>query len=423
MGRPIVYCGICGRSLKEDDFSKGKAHLVDNAPYCTDCRIVPEPIAPPPRPGANPPTPRPAPTPVIPKPSGVSSRSLPSGTPRRGEPAVQDESNSIAVVVGIGVAVLAILILVAIALSGRDPMPTPERTPAPATLHHRGPEQGRAPAPVGNDEKTLASIRDLEAFASTSTDPDAVMERCREARPLLRGTSFAGRLEAVEARATEALNARSRDRQLTASIDGVQKLRELDPQFQRRSEVESMLRTALDISGPRRSEVEKVLEEYRKAADAYKSKPPDPPAAAKVLYAENFNQGAGGWVKGEIVPGGVDGTKALSIAKTGTYLETRFRQPAGPTWTIRFKAKPSAAMNGLEFIIWAGNGRGNFRYHLRGLPKNEWTTVEIKAAQLHKEWNGKGPMFEGEMADTVTFYYDDALPDGAVLIDNFEVTE
>ena len=42
MGRPIVYCGICGKSLREVDFSKGRAHVVDNAAFCVDCRLVPE---------------------------------------------------------------------------------------------------------------------------------------------------------------------------------------------------------------------------------------------------------------------------------------------------------------------------------------------------------------------------------------------
>ena len=42
MGNPIVYCGGCGRSLREDDFTKGKAHTVDNRPYCTGCKPMPE---------------------------------------------------------------------------------------------------------------------------------------------------------------------------------------------------------------------------------------------------------------------------------------------------------------------------------------------------------------------------------------------
>src|SRR6185295_7880521 len=38
MGKEIVYCGDCGKSLREDDFSKGKAQHLDHQPYCTECK-------------------------------------------------------------------------------------------------------------------------------------------------------------------------------------------------------------------------------------------------------------------------------------------------------------------------------------------------------------------------------------------------
>ena len=38
MGREIVYCEGCGNSLREDDFDRGKARLLDNRPFCTECR-------------------------------------------------------------------------------------------------------------------------------------------------------------------------------------------------------------------------------------------------------------------------------------------------------------------------------------------------------------------------------------------------
>ncbi|HEX7898074.1 MAG TPA: hypothetical protein VF950_09965 [Planctomycetota bacterium] len=45
MGRAIVYCGDCGRSLREDDFERGRAQTLDGQPYCSTCRaLLPEAI-------------------------------------------------------------------------------------------------------------------------------------------------------------------------------------------------------------------------------------------------------------------------------------------------------------------------------------------------------------------------------------------
>lgn len=45
MGRPIVYCSECGRSLREDDFQKGLAGMMDNRPFCSACRSIAPPAA------------------------------------------------------------------------------------------------------------------------------------------------------------------------------------------------------------------------------------------------------------------------------------------------------------------------------------------------------------------------------------------
>lgn len=45
MGKGIVYCHECGRSLREEEFEKHRAHWIENVPYCLDCR-VPDPTPP-----------------------------------------------------------------------------------------------------------------------------------------------------------------------------------------------------------------------------------------------------------------------------------------------------------------------------------------------------------------------------------------
>ena len=80
-------------------------------------------------------------------------------------------------------------------------------------------------------------------------------------------------------------------------------------------------------------------------------------------------------------------------------------------------------MTGFELIVWAGREASNHRYHIRGLKKDQWNQVEVKVSQLHLGWEPTGKTFEGEVAHALRFYYDDALPDGAVLIDDVEITE
>src|SRR5262249_27613120 len=53
------------------------------------------------------------------------------------------------------------------------------------------------------------------------------------------------------------------------------------------------------------------------------------PVASKVLFSENFNQGRGAFVGGEVVPGGVDGTSALAIPKQGALIEGKLPQRSG----------------------------------------------------------------------------------------------
>ncbi len=615
MGRPIVYCGICGKSLREEDFSKGRAHVVDNASYCTGCRIVPEPLAAP-APRASPPTP------VAPKPSGASSKSLPSSTPRRAHAPVPEQSSSLGLVIGIGIVVIAILVLVVILMSSGSPPAPPPALPTTNAPLNRAPDPPRPPGPRPTpvEDGALVAILDLEAFASSASDPQAILDRCEELKPKLRGTPHLSRLEAVEARAIEARKLRSRDQKLSMSLENVKNLRDFDKEFKKRDEVESLLKASLEISGPRKAEVEKLLAEYQKAAADFAARPvapipvspapgtrlgpyelddggmirhwlvlgpfgnrkdrsgfqdhdllkteaehvpvlgkeygtregtsvrwfqappagdrvvfrsidslglgsskPAPPAIVfaacwlsvekdcevkfrtlvdngyllwldhkrimkdsgqsfaspevahevslsagphllllkvgsvggdefgfrlrilglageqvpgilvwnqepvmpKLLFSENFNQGRGTFGGGVVVPGGVDGSTALTVpqAKSGVFLEEKLPQRAGPTWTLRFKLKPLVEMQNVELIAWAGRDNAVFRYHVRGLKKGQWNPLEVKAAQLNLDWNGKGPTFEGEVAHLIRFYYDDAVPDGSLLLDDFEVTE
>ena len=174
MGKPIVYCGGCGKSLREEEFLKGRAQLIDNSPFCGVCRPVKTPPPPP------------------------SSRKLvvlsapPVATlapPRRTE-AGPAPSKSL-YVSGVLVACLVVaLIWGALRTSGSASSP---------------------PEP----DLALTTIQTLESFAATSTDPDAILRRCQEDRMKVWGTPYQSRLEAVEARARKDRDVRNRLAALT----------------------------------------------------------------------------------------------------------------------------------------------------------------------------------------------------------------
>jgi hypothetical protein len=117
MGREIVYCSGCGKSLLESDFDKGKAHTLENRPYCTTCK--PLEAAPP---------------------SARSSAKLSAYTPGpRPAAAPAPKKSPIVLPAVIGVAFALAVILVVIGTSRNKP-PGPSPTPEPPIVE-------RPPAP------------------------------------------------------------------------------------------------------------------------------------------------------------------------------------------------------------------------------------------------------------------------------------
>lgn len=141
MGREIVYCERCGQRLTEVDFTRGKAQDHDGRPFCTDCRPVTEPPAPPSegsgieRPAANVTTSR----------RRKATERIPFAQPLPGpptrRPAGDGASPNIAVFVGVGLAVL-VLLVVAVGTTGRGAVSPP---PEPAVAV-KPPAEPRLPA-------------------------------------------------------------------------------------------------------------------------------------------------------------------------------------------------------------------------------------------------------------------------------------
>ncbi len=141
MGREIVYCGECGKGLRERDFEEGRACTLDNRPYCTACHPSPAPVAAPARKKSSGRIAAPArktSTGHVPRAAQTTRRSGPPPRPDR-------KGLWIALAAAGGMALL--VVLVAAAGSARPAAPAPRPEPPPAEPPKPEPPR-KAEAPV-----------------------------------------------------------------------------------------------------------------------------------------------------------------------------------------------------------------------------------------------------------------------------------
>jgi hypothetical protein len=241
VGKKIVYCSECGKSLREDDFEDGTAHLLDGLPYCVACRALrPEPPPPTPRrgtPSAERPTRKSHTTAAIPKvkpPTARYAKSAGSGK---------------AVAIGIGLAGAAFLGVLLVASSGGAPGPVqrpPAALPAPEESREDRERQLRREADEARREHEKARA-----------EADRLRKEAHE-----READAAARAD--EARLREA-EAKARDAKVNALLEEARALRESDPKFQKKSAVLAVYQAAIELGAPRRGEVERVRADYEKA--------------------------------------------------------------------------------------------------------------------------------------------------------------
>ena len=138
MGKEIVYCQGCGTNLREGDFEKGRAHVVDNRPFCSDCKPLPKTESP--------------------RPRKVSTGRIPvlaAPAARRPAPARPAKASNTPLLVGGIVAAIVVLMLLIVMAAGGG---RTRGASGPA------PEKDNAPVPARRPEPTdgaLARIREL----------------------------------------------------------------------------------------------------------------------------------------------------------------------------------------------------------------------------------------------------------------------
>jgi hypothetical protein len=171
MGRPIVYCDACGKLLREDDFTRGKAHEVDNRNFCVECRPLP---AAPVSPGR-----------AFHAPRKSSSGQIPAATPRAGSKSalpvtVPPPASKTGLLFGLAAGSLLLVgIVVALASSSpRKPAVEEEIRLRPAVRPAAPPEP---PAPDGASREPL-----LKALAFRRANPNDLGGQIREFEAAIR---------------------------------------------------------------------------------------------------------------------------------------------------------------------------------------------------------------------------------------------
>lgn len=617
MGHEIVYCGSCGVSLRQEEFEKGRAQVVDDIPYCGKCRPLQAP-----------------PSSRVFKPSSSPRVPLPMpSTTRRLKPGMAHESKT-ALWAGLAVAGAGFLLLIIALASGSGSTPpraAPPDDPPPRAAAAPYPSPTPAPvrpAPLPPTVEPASAVWDrLSAFAAASNDPDAILVRCDESARVLRGTPFEPRLKEIESGAREKKRRRDEERQLEVSLQGARTLLAQKHRFERREEIVGMLNAAIRIAGPRRAEVQKLLDDFEKEASARPAAPaettapavpapaaqPPPPSGSKrgpfpldpsglvnrwlvlgafpndkdqeglyrkyfdedhsdpaegaaisfregpkipwryhaisdgnlnfmeapsvvhptkggepavayaafwleleretkfkfrvnadsgfvlwfnrkrlgnrskghllsqnpetftveapagmhcvlvkvgsigaslalrvrvttptgvteaapgvklwvlgaglagqVLYAEDFESGAGKFKGGQVTAPGVGGGKALIVTPEAVEITGVLTKPVGPGTTLRFMVKVLTPGQDVHVLSWSNAANANFWYHVRGLKEGEWRQVEFRMSEQREGAKATGPSLEGHLPSNVRIFLDKGNPEPRAVIDDFEIRE
>lgn len=326
MGRPIVYCASCGKSLQEHEFEKRLASIIDDRPYCAVCRTPPAPEGEKSTPARlSPPSQRKIATARIP----VS----PSTARRVGKPA-----SKVPLFAGLAAGGVALVILLVAAFSSpsRPPPPPVEREPTAKPTAVPAPAPGsRPPAP-----KDPAASADIERSMREEAE-------------------------------------RQKARKLDEFLASIRKLAEEDRNLLRGAEIENMLNSAAAMAGARRAEVHSLRVEVRKRIEENRVRLTfvahwKLDEKAGVAAADSAGSHAGALEKGPAwTDGRLGGALSFDGTDDGVRVENseRLSPQAGPegemtlaAW-IKIPERPPASDQGRTPIVCKGDLRA-FEYAL-----------------------------------------------------------
>ena len=139
-------------------------------------------------------------------------------------------------------------------------------------------------------------------------------------------------------------------------------------------------------------------------------------APGKRIYSESFGNGVGKFEGNAIVDG------ALAVEPKGGGIFHVYSATVGESTTIRFRVKPTAAVNSAEVLIWSDELKDNTRFPLPELKANEWASIEIRAVEMGTDGVGVGLSLDGRFMDNFKLVFK-GEKDTRLLLDDFEVFE
>jgi hypothetical protein len=230
MGRQIVYCEGCGNSLREDDFDRGKARLIDNRPFCTKCRPYEDHNEPPKRASSGK-------VPAQPPPRKSATERVPivSPPPRR-PPAANKQSNPLPIIAGVG-GVVFLILMFAVTQSSSHPPPPPEKPSTPLIIDIPKPKPAVDPTPT---PPPPPPVRDPQP-------PPPPPRRDPPANP---------------SKPSDPLHVPTAAEKFEAFLGQIRQMIQEDERKERSTEILNMFTAAAKIAGPRATEVEKLKNEY-----------------------------------------------------------------------------------------------------------------------------------------------------------------
>jgi len=264
MGYEIVYCNQCQSQVRGVDLAKGAALRIDGNVYCPKCaRGQKKTPSGGPEGSSSPRAPEPVDL-MAPRTGGTTRLHReppppPVAKTAPAEPPPARQRRRLWIGLG-GGALLAVLLLFGLLAGGGGGGRAPE-APSPARASARAPGE-----PPHDDSQGARALLDLERLDRSKADPVEILLRCQEIKPLVRGARDQGRVRAIEEKAKEAKRARDQERQVEMGFEQVRSIRAMDPRYERREEIERLLKRIAEVPGPRRAQAEQMLAEYTRQA-------------------------------------------------------------------------------------------------------------------------------------------------------------
>lgn len=478
VGHEIVYCAACLRQLRGPDFECGAALRIEGQAYCSPCSISVLKTVP----GGEPRTDLRSATSLDdgrPK-KKACARILPSAFSSPALPRVSRSSTPVSLTVASGLAGLVLIIVVTAILASAetpsrrdrddavpkaerkvssapegDPRPPPASVSPPST---ETPKEGRARESLrrakeeavragGGDltgailllEATVDEARGTSCFSEAWSELERVRALDRQTMAaewsrldeqlggLLRNEEFRHALDTLES-----LRQRRKNPEWSAGIE-----RRLQDVHREADMLYSRIKAeALGAKGRGARQAVSVLEERirkwglaRFCVDLTQSLaavPLDPPVSVSgpglLTFREEFERGPGNFTGGEIVEGGVGGSKALAISKGAVRIADVFTTEISPAVIIRFKVKPLCEAPVLSVLMWSNKIQDNYWYHVRGLKRGEWNVVEFRASDARGGYAMKGRDAVGDAPSWISVHIEDMAEGDRALLDDFEVS-